>query len=65
MSASLVLVLTLSSGCSTLPQKEPQPLPILPSLVKMDRGGQSGVWMSDSDAANLALWLENVRNRCR
>ncbi len=60
MSASLVLVLTLLSGCSTLPQKEVQPLPILTSLVKMDRGDEHGVWMNEADAANLALWLKSV-----
>ena len=30
-----------------------------------DRGGQPGVWMSDGDAANLALWIESVRTICR
>lgn len=65
MSALLVLVLTLSSGCSTLPQKELQPRPILSSLVRMSRGDQPGVWMSDSDAANLALWVEHMESVCR
>lgn len=59
-SASLALVLLLSSGCSTQPEKVPLPLPVLSSLVRMDRGGQPGVWMNDADAANLALWLEAV-----
>ena len=67
VSALLAVVLTLLSACSTLPQKknELQPLPILPSMERMSRGDQPGVWMSDGDAANLALWVEHVERVCR
>ena len=67
VSALLAVVLMLLFGCSTLPQRknELQPLPILPSMERMSRGGQPGVWMSDGDAANLALWLEHVERVCR
>lgn len=65
--ALLAVVLMLLSGCSTLPQRknELQPLPILPSMERMRRGDQPGVWMSDGDAANLALWVEHVERVCR
>lgn len=67
VSALLAVVLMLLSACSTLPQRknELQPRPILPTLVRMSRGDQPGVWMSDPDAANLSLWVEHVESVCR
>ena len=67
VSALLAVVLMLLSACSTLPQRknELQPRPILPSMERMSRGDQPGVWMDDGDAANLALWVEHVEQICR
>ena len=62
----LTMALALCSACSTLPQKkEPQPRPILPTLVRMDRGGLPGVWMGSDDAANLTLWIQHMEAICR
>ena len=66
MSTLLATALLLCSACSTLPQKkELQPRPILPTLVRMDRGGLPGVWMSSDDAANLTLWIQHMEAVCR
>ena len=34
-------------------------------MERMSRAGEDGVWMSDADAANLALWVTEVERLCR
>lgn len=62
-----VTALMLLSACSANPRERVnlQPRPILPTLERMSRGDQLGVWMSSDDAANLTLWIQHMENVCR
>ena len=52
------MLLTTVQGCSSN-SSIPAP-PILTSLQRASLDGEPGLWMSDSDAGTLALWIYNV-----
>ncbi len=47
-------------GCSSTSSTPVPPLPVLTSLQRLELCSTPGVWMNDSDAGSLALWIYNV-----
>ena len=62
---SLLTAQVLLSACSIQTEKTVPARPILPTMERMSRAGEDGVWMSAADAANLALWVTEVERLCR
>ena len=60
LSFAAVLLLTVP-GCSSLSlTPEVPPLPVLPTLQRLELNGTPGVWMSSDDAGQLAQWIYDV-----
>ena len=54
------LLLTAQGCSSTSSTRELPALPVLKSLERLERNGTPGVWMDESDAGRLALWIYDV-----
>lgn len=59
--ACAAALLLTAQGCSSTSSGPDVPaLPVLTSLERLERNGTPGVWMDESDAGRLALWIYDV-----
>lgn len=66
---SLILAVQCLTACSlvnpqkTVVQENPYPVlapPVLHTAQELEYNGVRGLWMSESDVANLMIWIHNV-----